>query len=215
MSSMRSASSSTRYSTPASLAYWALEVIEQAARRGDDDVDAAAEGVLLRAHADAAVDRGAGQRRVHGERVEVLENLRGELARRRQHQRPRRPARLLDQPVQDRQQEGRGLAAAGLRAGEHVAARHRRGNRFGLNRRGSHEAELADSFEQIGMEAKRSEGHQIRVPVRTTRSVGHRVQDGVDADARSPWARTDRSTAGPRPHAPRHPRCRCCASSAP
>ena len=32
------------------------EVIEQPPRRADDDVDTAAEGVLLRSHADAAVD---------------------------------------------------------------------------------------------------------------------------------------------------------------
>ena len=32
-----------------------------------------------------------------------------------------------------RQHEGRGLAGAGLRAGEHVAAGENRGNRLGLN----------------------------------------------------------------------------------
>ena len=50
--------------------------------------------------------------------VEVVEDLRRQLARRRQHQRPRRPARLVDQVVKDRQQERRRLAAAGLRAGD-------------------------------------------------------------------------------------------------
>ena len=35
-----------------------LEVVQQAARAGDDDVDAGAQGALLRAHADAAVDGG-------------------------------------------------------------------------------------------------------------------------------------------------------------
>ena len=136
-----------------------LEVIEQPARRGDDHVHAAAEGMLLRTHAHAAVHRGAGQRRMHGQRVEVLEDLRRELARRRQHERARRAARLADQPVQDGQQKGRGLAAAGLRAGEHVAPGHRRRNRLGLNRRRPREAELTDSLEQIGMEAKRGKGH--------------------------------------------------------
>ena len=79
-------------------------VIEQPARRGDDDVDAAAERVLLRPHADAAEHRRAGDRRVHGEGVEVLEDLRRQLARRREHERARRPPRLVDQPVDDRQQ---------------------------------------------------------------------------------------------------------------
>ena len=43
-----------------------LEVIEQAARAGDDDVDAAAEGALLRLHRDAAVDRGGAEAGVLG-----------------------------------------------------------------------------------------------------------------------------------------------------
>ena len=156
MSSMRSASSSTRYSTPVELGVRRLEVIEQPARRGDDHVHAAAEGVLLRAHADAAVDRGAGQRRVHGERVEVLEDLRRQLARRRQHQRARRPARLA-------RSAGAGSAAETPRSCRCRSARRRarRGpdiagrNRLGLNRRRPREAELADSFQQIGMEAER------------------------------------------------------------
>ena len=54
MSSIRSASSRTRTSSPASFAYGALEVIEQAPGRADDDVDAATESVFLRTHADAA-----------------------------------------------------------------------------------------------------------------------------------------------------------------
>ena len=40
-----------------------------------------------------------GQRRVHREVVEVLDDLRRQLARRRQDQRARRAARLADQPV--------------------------------------------------------------------------------------------------------------------
>ena len=67
MSSIRSASSSTRYSMPVELRVRRAHVIEQPARRRDDDVDAAAERVLLRAHADAAEHRRAGDRRVHGE----------------------------------------------------------------------------------------------------------------------------------------------------
>ena len=44
------------------------EVIEQPAGRRDDHVDAAAERVLLRAHADAAEHRRAGDRRVDRQR---------------------------------------------------------------------------------------------------------------------------------------------------
>ena len=49
------------------------EMIEQPARRADDDVDAAAERVFLRSHADAAEDRRRRERRVDGEVVEILE----------------------------------------------------------------------------------------------------------------------------------------------
>ena len=159
MSSMRSASSSTRYSSAVELGVRRAEVIEQPARRGDDDVHAAAERVLLRAHADAAEDRGAGERRVHGERVEVLEDLRRQLARRRQHQRARRAARLA-------RSAGAGSAAGTPRSCRCRSARRRarRGRpspaeSLGLDRRGPGEAELADAFEQIGMEAERGERH--------------------------------------------------------
>ena len=110
------------------------QVVEQPPGRRDHDVDPGAERVLLRPHRDAAEHRRAGERRVDRERVELLEDLRGELARRREHQRARPAARLVHQRVQDRQQECRGLAAAGLRAGEHVASGHRRRDRVGLHR---------------------------------------------------------------------------------
>ena len=56
MSSMRSASSSTSTSIWSSLIDAALHVVDQATRRGDEDVDAATQQVELRAHAGAAVD---------------------------------------------------------------------------------------------------------------------------------------------------------------
>ena len=135
------------------------EVIEQAAGRRDDDVDAAAEGVLLRPHADAAEDGGRGQRRVHREVVEVFDDLRRELARRRQHERARRAARLADQAVEDRQQKRRGLAAAGHGAGEQVLAGHRERNRVSLNRRRSRKTEIFEPLEQAGMESEFGKWH--------------------------------------------------------
>ena len=99
------------------------EVIEQPAGRGDDDVHAAAKGMLLRPHADAAIDRGAGQRRVDRQRVEILGDLRRQLARRREDERARGPARLVNQAMQDRQQKRGRLPAAGLRARQQVACR--------------------------------------------------------------------------------------------
>ena len=64
------------------------------------------------------------------------------------------PPRLVDQPMQDRQQERRGLAAAGLAQASTSRPASAGGNRVGLNRRRAGEAELADSLEQVGMEAK-------------------------------------------------------------
>ena len=128
-----------------------LEMVEQPARRRDEDVDARAKRVLLRPHADAAEDRGRRERRVDGELLELLEDLRGELARGREDQRARGAALLLDQVMQDRKQKRRGLAAAGLRAGEQIAAFERGRNGVGLNGRRPEKAELFDTAEKVAV----------------------------------------------------------------
>ena len=100
----------------------ALEVIDDAARRADDDVHAAPQAVQLRRVALAAVDRQhvkAGQvRRVALERLGDLDR---QLARRHQHQRLRRALLHID-ARQDRQRERGGLAGAGLRLADDVRA---------------------------------------------------------------------------------------------
>ena len=101
-------------------------------------------------------------RRVDREIVEVLEDLRRQLARRREDQRARRAARLADQLVQDRQQERRRLAAAGHRAGEHVPALERRRNRICLDRRRTGEPEILQTAEQVGVELELAEWHRER-----------------------------------------------------
>src|SRR5690606_36414166 len=101
----------------------ALHVVEQAARRGDDDVDALAQLLDLRVHADAPEDHGRPERQVAAVRAYALADLRRELARRHQDQRPHaalRGVRYL-QALQQRQREAGGLAGAGLRADENVA----------------------------------------------------------------------------------------------
>ena len=110
------------------------------------------------------------QRRVHGQRVEVLGNLRRQLARRREDQRARRPARLVNQAMQDRQQKRGRLPAAGLRARQQVAAGERRGNRFGLNWCRPGEPEFANAFQKIGMEVERRERHPPIIPVNVATS---------------------------------------------
>ena len=135
------------------------QMIEQPPGRRDEHVHAAAKRVLLRARADAAEHRGASDGRVHGEILHVGQNLRGQLARRDEHERARRAARLADDAVKNRQQERRGLAAAGFGGGEHVAAGERAGNRGSLDRSGSNETHLAHGTKQAGMEAERGKWH--------------------------------------------------------
>jgi len=113
--------------------------VDEAARRGDEHVDAAGEVLLV------AADRGAAE---HGGDLEVGEagivaradgDLPGKLARRRQHQHPagarRRPPVRGDQPVDRRQHERGGLAGAGLGDAEQVSAGKDGRDRLGLDRR--------------------------------------------------------------------------------
>jgi hypothetical protein len=72
----------------------------------------------------------------------------------REDERARRAPRLSEQPMEDGEDEGGGLAAAGHGAGQHVAALH--GGRDGLllDRCRAREAELAHALEQVGMNAE-------------------------------------------------------------
>ena len=138
MSSMRSASSITRILTSFSRMLAALEEVEQAARRGDQHVDAALERALLVVEAHAADQQRHVELVVLAVDLEVLGHLGGQLARRLQDQRARH-ARLgaaLGQDVDHRQDEGGGLAGAGLGASEDVAAHQDDGDGLFLDRGG-------------------------------------------------------------------------------
>ena len=138
------------------------EVVEQPARRRHDHVDARAQRVLLRSHADAAEHRGARDGRVHRELREVRVDLRGQLARGCQDQRPRGAPGLRHEPMQDRQSEGRGLAAAGGGAGQDIVALQPGRDRLQLDRRGAGEAELAHAAHEQGVESEGGETHAQR-----------------------------------------------------
>ena len=103
----------------------AFGMVEQAAGRGDQYVDAAQQlGVLI-------VERYSADDQRHVELVvfavflEVVGDLRREFARRLEDERARhaRPRAALLQHGQHRQHEGGGLAGAGLRDAQHVAVR--------------------------------------------------------------------------------------------
>src|SRR5690242_20365143 len=78
-----------------------LEVIEEATRRGDDDIYAGSQRVLLRPHADAAIDRRAGERGVDRELREMLLDLRRQLAGGREDERARSAARPREQTLEN------------------------------------------------------------------------------------------------------------------
>src|SRR5450759_867865 len=142
------------------------EVVEKAARRRDDHVDAAPERVLLRAHSDAAENGRAGKRRVDRERLEVLVDLRRQLARGREDERARRAARLRHETVKDGEHERGGLTAARHRAGEDVTAFHRGRNGVVLDGRGLREAHFLDAAEEVGVEAECGERHERGIAFR-------------------------------------------------
>src|SRR5699024_6259202 len=79
--------------------------------------------------------------------LERLGDLDRELARRRQHERLRFRLRAVE-PREDRQRERGGLAGAGLRLTEQVAAFEQRRDRRGLDRRGRFVADLGERRQQ-------------------------------------------------------------------
>ena len=96
--------------------------------------------------------------------MDRLLHLHRELARGREHQHARTIARSLRrraQALQPRQHEGRGLAAAGLRRDQQVAARQRGGNRFALHRRRPVVAEALQVIQQGRIQTERREAHGI------------------------------------------------------
>ena len=107
----------------------ALEMVEQAARRGDDDIGAAVDLQRLRLEGDAA-DEQRDAEIVHlAQRLEGLAHLVGQFARGFEDQGARHAgagAALFEQR-QHGQHEGGGLAGAGLGEAHHVAALRGRG----------------------------------------------------------------------------------------
>ncbi len=99
------------------------EQVLEPARGGDDDVGAAGRGDLG-AEADAAVDGADPQLLGAADRVELVDDLAGELAGRRQDQSGEVAAAGLDQ-VDHRDSEGEGLAGPGRGLDEQVVAGER------------------------------------------------------------------------------------------
>ena len=136
-----------------------LEVVHDPARGADDDVHAAAQRAELDAVRLAAVD---GQH-VHaldvgGVLLERLADLERELAGRREHQRLRRLLRQVE-AGQDRQRERRGLAGAGLREADDVAAGEQRRDGRGLDGGGRLVADIGQRLQHLVAEPEVGERH--------------------------------------------------------
>ena len=158
-------------------------VVEQAAGRGDDDLDAAAQRADLAAEPDAAVDGGRADAAA-GVGADRLLDLHGQLARRREDEDPdaamaRRAGR---EALEDRQHEGGRLAGAGLGAGEQVTAGEDEWNRLALDGSWFGVSLARDSAEQVGLkpEVRERQGEkapdealpQTRGPVRADGEFG-------------------------------------------
>ena len=113
--------------------------VEQAAGRGHQDVDAAADAVDLRVLAHAAEDHGGAELQVLAVGLHGFFHLGGEFARGGEHQGADGAGllrRAAAEQLQHGQGEGGGLAGAGLRAGQQVVALQHGGDGLLLDRGG-------------------------------------------------------------------------------
>ena len=113
--------------------------VRKTTRGRHKNVDAVADHGFLLAHGGAADDEAAAQFHELAVGAETLKHLRGEFARRRQHQHAAVAAALFalrfSQMVQDRQRERRRFAGPGLGDAEKVMPLHQGRNGAGLDRR--------------------------------------------------------------------------------
>ena len=115
-----------------------LDVVQEAAGRGHQDVQALLQRALLPAVLHAAKDHGGAEAQVLAIGLEAFADLGGQFARGAQDQGARGAGHgrgaVLGQAVQDRQGEGRRLAGAGLSDAQEVLAQHDVGNGLFLDR---------------------------------------------------------------------------------
>jgi hypothetical protein len=131
-------------------------VVHQSARSGHDDVRSLRESDLLIHLRDAADDGRAADAYRRAERLKLLRDLEGELARGREDA-GEEPARVLPERLEDGQREGGGFAGAGGGDADDVAALESMGESLDLDVGGDGELELLEHFQQRVDEAERAE----------------------------------------------------------
>ena len=154
--------------------------VEQPARRRDEDLDAGAERLDLRVHRDAAVDDGRSGAAPSGRRSRTLSSTCMASSRVGTRIRTRTGWRAGEKLVlawarsrsRIGQDEGGGLAGAGLGGGEDVAALEDERDGRRLDRGGGRIAFLGDGAEEIGREAERVEGQAWAPAWRSRRDPG-------------------------------------------
>ncbi len=153
-------------------------MVERAAGRRDDDVRAAFEGAGLLQHRGAAVHGHDAERRAARVLVHRLGDLHRELARRDEHEAPGAVLafRFVDETLNQRERERRGLARAGGRLREQIAAGQHDGNRFTLNGRGLFVAERRDGGDKGISDAESRETCALRMVAGSHPLLSHGVR---------------------------------------
>ena len=159
-----------------------LEVIDQASRRGDEDVEAASQRLDLLAVLHAAEHHRHLEAKVFAIGAEAVSDLGRQLAGGRQDQSAAAPTRRRAwvglQEVEDGEGKGGGLAGAGLSDAQKVAAGHDAGNGLRLDRRGDRVTFGGQSQEERLGEAKVGKLSQNECPS-DMRHVRARIRDAA------------------------------------
>ena len=169
MSSMRSASSSTRNSIPEKLAWRCC--IRSIRRPGVATTSSTPErsASICGRSLNAAEDRRHAQRQMFRVSAHVFLDLHDQFARRRDDEHARPAAVSLAQParemVQDRQDKRGRLAGAGLGDADDIVAGQNLRNGRRLDRRGLGVTSFLDGFKDAVVETERTKGHEPRTIV--------------------------------------------------
>ena len=143
----------------------ALKMVEQPARRGNQHIDAPVDQQILFLETDPADQQRLGQFGMFGIGVKVFSHLCGKFAGRAQDQRPGhpRPGPAPPQQGDHRQHETGGLAGAGLRNAQYVAAQQRRGDSPRLNRGRRQIAGVDHRLKHLGVKVQVGKLHRTGV----------------------------------------------------